>query len=137
MKYLLDTNIVSETRRARPHCAVLAWLASVPAHRLAISSVTLGEIQAGIELTRQQDQAKAAELEAWLERLARSSEIVSMDGEAFRRWAQLMHRRPRGLSEDAMIAATALVNGFIVATRNVRDFEQFEVEVINPFEFAD
>ncbi len=68
--YLLDTNVVSELRRARPHGAVLAWLQDVRDEDLHISAVTIGEIQSGIEITREQDQAKAAEIEAWLEQVA-------------------------------------------------------------------
>ena len=63
--YLLDTNVVSELRKPRPHGAVVAWLQSVPDAELYLSAVTLGEIQSGIELTRDQDAAKAAEIEAW------------------------------------------------------------------------
>jgi len=64
--FLLDTNVVSELRRPKPHGAVLAWLHSVDDADLHLASVTLGEIQAGIELTREQDPAKAAEIEEWL-----------------------------------------------------------------------
>ena len=61
--YLLDTNVVSELRRPNPHGAVLAWIASVPAEQLFVSAVTVAEIQAGIEITREQDAPKAEELE--------------------------------------------------------------------------
>ena len=67
--YLLDTNVVSELRRPRPHGAVLDWIAGVPAEQLFLSAVTVGEIQAGIEITREQDAAKAEELEAWLDKV--------------------------------------------------------------------
>ena len=67
--YLLDTNVVSELRRPRPHGAVLNWIADVPAEQLFVSAVTVGEIQAGIEITREQDVSKAEELEAWLNRV--------------------------------------------------------------------
>ncbi len=131
--YLLDTNVVSELRRPRPHGAVLAWLASVAERDLHLSAVTLGEIQAGIELTREQDPAKAAEIEAWAERVASSYQVLSMDGETFRDWARLMHRRSDTLYEDAMIAATARRHGLTVVTRNGTDFAPFEVEVLDPF----
>jgi toxin FitB len=62
--YLLDTNVVSEIRRRRPHGAVVAWLRSIDPRDLNISAVTLGELQAGIEVTRERDAAKAAEIEA-------------------------------------------------------------------------
>lgn len=132
--YLLDTNVVSELRKPRPHGAVLAWIASVEDAQLHVASVTLGEIQAGIELTREQDSAKAAEIEAWLDLMAASYNILSMDSAAFRAWAKLMHRRSDTLYEDAMIAAIAKTRNLTVVTRNVADFAHFEVSLLNPFE---
>jgi hypothetical protein len=131
--YLLDTNVVSELRRPRPHKAVLNWIANLPADQLFLSAVTVGEIQAGIEITREQDWAKAQELEAWLEQVMASLGVLPMDAAAFREWARLKHRKSDTLIEDAMIAATAAVNNLTVATRNVRDFEALEVRVVDPF----
>ncbi|MBV9758303.1 MAG: type II toxin-antitoxin system VapC family toxin [Alphaproteobacteria bacterium] len=131
--YLLDTNVVSELRRARPHRAVLAWLRDVRDEDLHIAAVTIGEIQAGIEITRERDQAKAAELEAWLEQVAATYNVLSMDARAFRAWARLMHRRTDDLIEDAMIAATAAVHRLTIVTRNVRDFAGFGVPTLDPF----
>lgn len=131
--YLLDTNVVSELRKPRPHGAVLAWLESVDDAQLFLSAVTLGEIQAGIEMTREQDPAKAADIEAWLAQVAGAYNVLAMDAAAFRDWARLMHRKSDTLFEDAMIAATARVNGLTVVTRNVVDFKTLGVEVFNPF----
>ena len=131
--YLLDTNVVSELRRPRPHGAVLAWLASVPDDRLFVSAVTLGELQAGVELTRDQDPGKASEIEAWVDSLATTQNILAPDGRCFRVWAKLLHNRSDELIEDALIAATAIVHGLTVATRNVRHFEQLGVTTFNPF----
>jgi predicted nucleic acid-binding protein len=131
--YLLHTNVVSELRKPRPHGGVLAWLRSVDDKALHLSAVTIGEIQAGIEMTREQDTSKAAELEAWLEQVAESYAVLPMDAATFRVWARLMHRRSDTLVEDAMIAAAATVNGLSVVTRNVADFKPFGVSVINPF----
>jgi len=133
--YLLDTNIVSELRKPRPHGAVLAWLESVDDASLHLATVTLGEIQAGIELTREQDTEKAAEIEHWLDQVTGAYNVLAMDGPAFRCWAKLMHRKSDTLYEDAMIAAIAKVHGLAVVTRNVADFSSFGIGVLNPFEF--
>jgi toxin FitB len=131
--YLLDTNMVSELRKPRPHGGALAWLRSVDDKDLFLSAVTVGEIQAGIELTREQDAAKAAEIEIWLEQVAASFNLLAMDAATFRVWARLMNRRSDTLIEDAMIAAMASVHGLSVVTRNVADFKPFGVPVLNPF----
>lgn len=131
--YLLDTNVVSELRKPKPHGAVLQWLQETPEADLHLSAVTIGEIQAGIELTRDQDAAKAAEIEQWLDLLARSYNVLPMDAATFRVWARLMHRQSDTLYEDAMIAATAAVHHLVVVTRNVADFKPFGLKVLNPF----
>ena len=132
--YLLDTNVVSELRKPRPHGAVVAWLQSTADADLHLSAVTLGEIQAGIELTRERDAAKAAEIEAWADLVTTSYSILPMDGETFRACARLMHRKSGMLYEDAMIAATAMVHKLTVVTRNITDFANFDVSLLNPFE---
>jgi len=91
--YLLDTNIVSELRKPRPHGALVAWLEGIADADLHLCVVTLGEIQAGIELTREQDAAKAAALEFWADQVAATYNVLPMDGTTFRLWAKLMHRQ--------------------------------------------
>ena len=133
--YLLDTNVVSELRRPKPHGAVVAWLASVNDQDLYLSALSLAEIQRGIEITRQQDVAKAQNLELWLDQLAASFEVLVLDAVVMREWARMMHRRSNTLSEDAMLAATAKVNGLQMVTRNTPDFEALGVVCLNPFHF--
>jgi predicted nucleic acid-binding protein len=131
--YLLDTNVVSELRRRRPHPAVVAWLEQQPDQSLYLSAVTLGELQAGVEVTRAQDPAKAAEIETWVDQVADTLNVLPMDAAACRRWARLMHGRRDDLMEDAMIAATALLHDLTVVTRNLRDFKPFGVPTLDPF----
>ena len=132
--YLLDTNIVSELRKPRPHTGVIAWLEQVPDTSLYLSAVTVGEIQAGIEITRHQDIEKASIIEAWASQISQTYNILSMDAETFRIWAKLMHRESDTVYEDAMIAATAIQHHLIVVTRNIKDFKRFDVSVLNPFD---
>jgi toxin FitB len=131
--YLLDTNVVSQLRKPRPHGAVLAWLKACDDAALHVWAVTLGEIQAGIELTREQDEAKAADIESWLDQLAESLQVLPMNGATFRAWARQMHHRSDTLYEDAMIAATAQLHRLTVVTRNVADLKALGVPVLNPF----
>lgn len=132
-KYLLDTNIVSELRKARPHGGVVAWLNAQPNEHLLLSAVTIGELQAGIERARHQDPSKANEFEAWLFGLPELYRCLPLDVACFREWARLMYGKSGILSEDAMIAATARVHGLVVVTRNERDFAHFDVRILNPF----
>ena len=132
--YLLDTNVISELRKPRPHGAVLTWISSVEDADLRLSAVTIGEIQAGIEITRDQDSGKAAESEAWLEQVCQSWNIVPLDSRTFRCFAKLMHKQPAHLIEDALIAASAIVHNLTVVTRNLRDFDRFGVKLFDPFD---
>jgi toxin FitB len=134
-RYLLDTNIVSELRRVKPHGAVLAWIQTLRPEQIFISAVTIGELQTGVELTRKNDPAKANKIEDWLNQIEASLAALAMDSRCFREWARLMAGKSGAYSEDAMIAATGRVHGLVVATRNERDFRQFQVPVFNPFQF--
>ncbi len=134
--FLLDTNVVSELRRTRPHGAVLAWLQPIPSNALHVSAVSVGEIQSGIEITRGRDAKKAAEIEVWLEKVLQTFQVLDVDAAAFRIWAKLMQRRSDDQMLDAMLAATAIVRNLTVATRNVRDFKGFGIDIVNPFATA-
>ena len=132
--YLLDTNIVSELRKPRPYAGVVSWLKAISDTDLYLSAVTLGEIQAGIEITREQDSVKAVIIEAWATQVSQTYNVLSMDANTFRVWAKLMHKESNTVYEDAMIAATAIVHNLTVVTRNLRDFKRFEVQTFNPFD---
>lgn len=130
---MLDTNVVSEFRRIRPHGAVLAWLESVDPENLSVPAVAIGELQVGVEITRVQDRSKAAELEAWIDSVVSTYQVTGMDAACFREYARLIHGRSVTIREDAMIAATARVHGLTIATRDERDFKSFSVPLFNPF----
>ena len=132
-KYLLDTNVVSELGKPKPHGGVLAWLKGLKDEQIFLSAVTFGELQRGIERIRAQNRIKAEEIESWVERLAGTNQILPMDAICFREWARLMEGMQEHLLEDAMIAATARTHGLVVATRNDKDFAQLDVAVENPF----
>lgn len=136
IKYLLDTNVVSELRKPRPHGGVVAWLNTLRPEQIFLSAVTIGELQAGVERTRGNDAGKARAIENWLAEVEASLATLPMDSACFREWARLMAGKPAELIEDAMIAATARVHQLEVATRNERDFEVFPVATFNPFSFA-
>jgi toxin FitB len=131
--YLLDTNVVSELRRPKPHGAVLAWLNAIDEKDIAICAATIGEIQAGIEKTRAHDGKRAKELDDWLSEVERGYVVLSLDAAAFRAWGRLMRDQSPTLAMDAMIASVAITKGLIVATRNVKDFAGFGVKTVDPF----
>jgi predicted nucleic acid-binding protein len=132
--YLLDTPVVADLRRAHPHPAVLAWLATVDDADLYLSAVTVGELQAAVEAMREAEPAKAAEIEAWLAPLAQSANVLAMDARVFRAFAKLTHGRADDSTQDAMIAATAQAHNLTVVTRDVWAFVALGARVLNPFE---
>jgi len=135
IRYLLDTNVVSELRKTKPHGAVLAWLDTLRPEQIFLSSFTLGEMQAGVEKTRQQDKIKALQIESWLEEVESLFSFLPADAACFRERARLMKHQPDSLRDDAIVAATACIHGLTVATRNEKDFQRLGVEVFNPFKF--
>ena len=139
MMYVLDTNVLSELRKARLGKAdanVLAWTEKVDAADLFVSAITIMELELGVLSIERKDAGQGAVLRAWLERhvLPEFSErTLPVDTAVAQRCARL-HVPDRRNERDALIAATALVHGMAMVTRNVADFESTGVDVVNPWE---
>jgi hypothetical protein len=136
IRYLLDTNVISEIHKPKPHGAVVAWFGSLREEQIYLSAVTLGELQEGIERTRRQDAAKAGVIEAWVDEVENSATVLPMDGRSFREMARMMVGKQEELLYDVMIAATARLHGLTLATRNEKDFRHLGVDIINPFKLG-
>ncbi len=132
--YLLDTNIISELRKRKPHGGVEAWFKAHGIAQSNLSALTFYEMQAGAERTRKQDIAKANELDAWIRAVETSITVLPFGTMEARMTAYLMRGESEDLLVDAMIAATAITNDLTVATRNTRDFKRFGVSLVNPFD---
>lgn len=134
--YILDTNVVSELRKAKKaHQNVKKWAQLLPAASLYISVISVLELEIGILLIERRDQEQGAILRAWMDRRvlpAFSGRILAIDTAVAQRCATLHMPNPRS-HRDALIAATGLVHGLTVATRNVADFERMGVGVLNPW----
>lgn len=112
----------------------MVWLDAQESNALFISAMTIGELQRGVEVTREQDEDKAAQIETWLEQIVASGQLLALDAAVCREWARLMHGQSDTLADDAFIAATARVHELTVVTRNVRDFKALGVPTLNPFQ---
>jgi toxin FitB len=137
--FMLDTNVVSELRKAKhgtANAGVIDWATSVPAAAMSISAVTLHELELGVLLAERSDPPKGATLREWLDNAvipAFADRIVAVD-EAVGLRAAALHVPAPAPFRDAFIGATALVHGLTVVTRNVRDFERFNgLDVLNPW----
>jgi predicted nucleic acid-binding protein len=133
--YLLDTNVLSETRKRQPAAGVTGWIAATPADRLHVSVLTLGEIEQGIARIRGRgDRQQASALERWLQDLEAGFEdrVLPVTLPVAAAWGRQQYAQPLPVI-DALIAATARVHDMTVVTRNVKDFELAGVQVINPF----
>ena len=135
MTYLLDTNVLSETRKRQPAASVTGWITATPPGRLHVSVLTLGEIEQGIARVRGRgDRQQAVALERWLRDVEAGFEgrILPVTLPVAAAWGRQQYAQPLPVI-DALIAATAQVNGMIVVTRNVKNFELAGVQVLNPF----
>jgi len=132
--FLVDTNVVSETRKTRPDANVMAWLVGLDNRTVFLSVVTLAELQKGAESVRGRRPAAARSLESWIDAPARTHAVLPVNQPVSREWGRLLATASAKRAMDLLIAATAVVYGLTVATRNIRDFDDLPVPAINPFE---
>ena len=135
MTYLLDTNVLSETRKRQPAAGAADWITATPPDRMHVSVLTLGEIEQGIAKVRGRgDRDQASALESWLRDVQAGFEdrVLPVTLAIAAAWGRQQYAQPLPVI-DALIAATARVHGMTVVTRNIKDFELAGVQVLNPF----
>lgn len=138
MSLLLDTNVLSELRKgARANAHLRRWFDGVSVDEIYLSALVVGELRRGVELVRRRDVKQAAALERWLTRVTtdHAERILPVDGPVADQWGRLTAKRP-GSVVDTLMAATALVHGLLLVTRNVKDVAWTGVSYLNPFEAA-
>ena len=134
MSFLLDTNVISEIRKKSPHPHVAAWFASVPASEVFLSALVVGEIRQGVERLARRDPAQAERFEQWLGRLvvAYGDRIVPVTTDVAEVWGRLNVPDPVPVV-DGLLAATAVVHGWTLVTRNTTDIAGTGVRLLDPF----
>ena len=134
LQYLLDTNVLSETRKKQPNERVVQFLSTVEPSALYISVLTLGELRKGVALKRQSDSETAQKLGSWVDGLQYSfaERILGIDAAVANLWGKLSAERSRPVI-DTLLAATAIVHELILVTRNTKDVEVPEMTVLNPW----
>jgi toxin FitB len=132
--YLLDTNVISETRKRKPDAGVLAFLQSVDSAALYLSVLTIGELRRGILLKKRGDPTAAKSLAAWAQGLevGFADRILSVDPAIARLWGEWSSDRSRPVV-DTLLAATAVTHGLTLVTRNTRDVQGIPVQLLNPW----
>lgn len=135
MTFLLDTNVISETRRRVPDANVLAWFLRTDPAAIQISVLTLGEVAKGAEAIGRRDPAAGRALWDWLGglRLHYADRLVGIDADIAEEWGRLSAIRPLPVI-DSLLAATASVRGLTLVTRNLRDVAGTGIAVVNPWE---
>jgi hypothetical protein len=134
VSYLLDTNLLSEVRRPRPDPGVAMWFAEVAPERMSVSVLVLGEIRRGVELLRGRDLARSLRLQEWLEELKETfaDRVIDVSAPVAETWGRIDGQR-RLPVVDGLLAATALVHGLVVVTRDTAPFEQAGVPFLDPW----
>ena len=137
MTYLLDTNVLSELRTPNRHPAVGTWLASIRPEDMYVSVLTLGEVRRGIERLRPRDPAHALVFEAWLEevRSVFADRVLVVDLPVAESWGRIGASDPVP-SVDGLLAATALLHGLTVVTRDTAPFERIGVPYLDPWTYG-
>jgi len=132
--YLLDTNVISETRRKNADAHVITFFNSVDPLSLHFSVLSLGELRKGVAIKQQSDPETARQLTAWVDGLELSfaDRILGIDANTARLWGELSAQRPRPVI-DTLLAATAAVHGLTFVTRNTRDVQDIKVKLLNPW----
>lgn len=135
--FLLDTNVLSELRRKQPNIALVRWWETAPEQALRVSVLTLGEIRYGVERLALRDSVSAAVYERWMEQLVShfADRLLPVDQAVAQAWGRLPTSRPVPVV-DSLLAATAMVHGLTLVTRNTRDFADLGVSLLNPFDAA-
>lgn len=135
VRYLLDTNVVSETRKAQADARVMAFLAAADAESLFVSALTIGELRKGVEIRRRADADAATRIGAWVEGIEQTfaDRILPVDTAVARCWGELSADRSRPVI-DTLIAATALVHGLTLVTRDVGDMRGIDLAMIDPWQ---
>jgi predicted nucleic acid-binding protein len=133
--YLLDTNVISETRRIRADSGVMAFLSAADAAGLFVSVLTLGELRKGVEAKRRTDPVAADQLGVWVDGIETTfaDRMLPVDAAVARRWGELSGGRSLPVI-DTLIAATAINRGLTLVTRNTRDVESTGVPVVDPWQ---
>ncbi|NDL55868.1 type II toxin-antitoxin system VapC family toxin [Phytoactinopolyspora mesophila] len=138
MSYLLDTNVLSETRKRQCNAGVRRWISGIDPERLHVSVITVGELGRGVARLRQRgDQEQADMFERWLDDLIDGfgSRVLSVDSRVVRGWSAQPVSRTMPTA-DALIAATAAVYSLTLVTRNTADFDGVGIQLVNPFDNA-
>jgi predicted nucleic acid-binding protein len=134
VEYLLDTNVLSETRKKKADAGVIAFLQGAESSALYISVLTLGELRKGVIAKRREDPIAARSLGAWVEgfELSFADRILDVDARTARLWGEWSGERPRPVV-DTLLAATAVLHEFTLVTRNLRHVRGLPVKVLNPW----